>query len=210
MPDTTSLEADLGAFRADIAARLARLRPADTIKGLFVRRYLETTARLGGAALRERCLQELGEQRVVDLFNYPYAAMLRMGLATADVLALRAGGVAPWLREIGRNATGAYFDSRLGRAFLAVVQPSPRAMLSMMPWAIRTCFSFGERSVVFDGHCRGLFRCRFEFSPGEANAGAVEAAVQATGAADVQVVVRPFDAFNYDLEVTWREAPGPA
>lgn len=195
---------DLERFRADSAARLARLRPTDTLKGLFVRRYLELFVQVRGPALRARAFEALGERRVHDFLDYPYAGMVRVGLAVMDELAPRYGGVDACLHELGRLATKSYLDSVLGRAFLASFQPAPRTMLSAMPWAIGTVFTFGERSVVFPEPGRCCFRCRREFSPAPANAGAVRAALEATGAREVRVDLTTHDLFNYDVEVSWR------
>lgn len=200
-----TLAADISRFRADSAERLARLRPSDTLKGIFVRRYLELFQELGGVALVRRGQEALTERRVFDFLNYPYAGVVQMGLAVVDELAPRFGGVDAWLHEMGRLATSSYLRSLLGRAFLASFQPSPRALLMGMPWAIRTTFSFGERSVTFSDPRRCLFQCRREFSAAPSNAGAVRAAIEAVGAEDVQVDIKPLDLFNYDLEVTWRE-----
>lgn len=169
-----------------------------------MRRYLELFAQVRGPALRARALEAMGERRIHDFFDYPYAGLVRVGLAVMDELAPRYGGVDACLHEFGRLATKSYLDSLLGRAFLASVQPTPRTMLSAMPWAIGTVFTFGERSVLFyeRGGCR--FRCLREFSPAPANAGAVRAAIEAVGAREVRVDVTRHDLFNYDLEVSWR------
>ncbi|MDP1823375.1 MAG: TIGR02265 family protein [Archangium sp.] len=200
-----ALAADIARFRADSAERLARLRPTDTLKGLFVRRYLELFRELGGAPLERRGRDALQERRIFDFLNYPYAGVVQMGLAVVDELAPRYGGVDAWLDEMGRLATTSYLGSLLGRAFLAGFQPSPRAMLTGMPWAISTTFSFGERSVTFSHPSSCLFHCRREFSAAPSNAGAVRAAIEAVGAQDVRVGIKLLDLFNYDLEVSWRE-----
>lgn len=160
---------------------------------------------LGGEAVTRQCLRTLGETDVHDLISYPYARLLQMGLVGAELLAERHGGVSAFLRATGRQATSGYFASPLGRAFLAMLPNRPRAVLGLMPWAIRTTFTFGERSVRFDGPTHGVFECRFDYSPAEANAGAVEAALLATGARSVSVVIEGLDLFNFDLRVRWEE-----
>ncbi|MHB8875558.1 MAG: DUF2378 family protein [Myxococcaceae bacterium] len=57
--------------------------------------------------------------------------------------------------------------------------------------------------MVFDSDHSCTFECRYDFSPAEANAGAVEAAVKAVGAKNIEVTVSAFDLFNYDLKVRW-------
>jgi uncharacterized protein (TIGR02265 family) len=201
------LEVELEQFRADSGERLARLKPTDTLKGLFVRRYLQLFGHHGGEALKQRAIEAFGEPRVYDFLDYPYAAMVRVGLAVMDELAPRFGGVDACLHQFGRLATNSYLQSLLGRAFLATFQPSPRTMLSSMPWAISTVFTFGQRGVAFaePGVC--LFRCRRDFSPAPANAGAVQAAVEAAGGQDVRVEISQLDLFNYDLRVSWATTP---
>jgi uncharacterized protein (TIGR02265 family) len=195
---------DVDRFRMESDDRLSRLRPTDTLKGLFLRRYLELFQELGGAALEQRALDALQEPRISDFLNYPYAGVVRMGLAVVEELVPRYGTVDRWLDEMGQLATTSYLKSLLGRAFLSGFSPSPRTMLAGMPWAISTTFSFGQRSVVFPGTNRCFFRCRREFSAAPSNAGAVRAAIEAVGAKDVSVRIMLLDLFNYDLDVTWR------
>jgi uncharacterized protein (TIGR02265 family) len=104
---------------------------------------------------------------------------------------------------MGRLATESYFKSMLGRAFLNTFTPSPRAMLSGLPWAIRSTFAFGERRVEFLEGQRCLFQCRRDFSPAQSNAGAVQAAIEAVGARDVTVHIESQDLYDYDLDVRW-------
>lgn len=208
MEAPADLRAQLAAYREETEARCARLKRTDTIKGLFINGYLRAWARQacsGSGPLLERCLAALGETAVHDLYSYPYANLLRMGLVGAEALAGRAGGVATFLRETGRQATAEYLGSPLGRAFLALLPNQPRAVVGLMPWAIRTTFTFGERSMRFDGPTHGVFSCRFDYSPAEANAGAVEAALLAAGARSASVAIERFDLFNFDLLVRWDE-----
>lgn len=206
MEAQNDIEAQLAVYREETEARCARLKRTDTIKGLFINHYLRAWAQAGGGQpLVERCLAALGETAVHDLYSYPYANLLRMGLVGAEALAAQAGGVAAFLRQTGRHATAGYLGSPLGRAFLALLPSQPRAVIGLMPWAIRTTFTFGERSMRFDGPTHGVFSCRFDYSPAEANAGAVEAALLAAGATSVAVAIERFDLFNFDLLVGWEE-----
>jgi len=200
---TPALEADLEAFRSDTAERLARLKPADTIKGLFINRYLEVFRSHAGDAFVARCYAVMGHPHFFDLINYPYSVLVRLGPLASRELVPKFGSVHRWLWELGREATDGYLSSTLGRAFLATFRPSPKTMLTGMPWAIATCFTFGKRTVIFTGESSAIFRCRFEYSPAPANAGAVQCAVEASGGRDVRVEINPFDVFNYDLEISW-------
>lgn len=197
------LQAELERFRAESAERLERLKPTDTLKGLFLKRYLDLFLEMGGPPLMQRGFEALNERRIFDFINYPYAGMVRLGLAMVDEMAPRYGGVDPWLAEMGRLATTSYLRSLLGRAFLGGFHPSPRSMLVGMPWAIGTTFSFGQRSVVFPEEHLCVFRCRREFSAAASNAGAVRAAIEEVGAKDVKVTTTMLDLFNYDLELSW-------
>ena len=192
-----------GLFRAQMDLRLSRLTPDHTIKGLFLKGYLDLFRREGGEELHQRCLKELGDKRVVDVFNYPYSGVMRIGLLAAEPLAPKLGGIENYLREMGRLATQGYLDSVLGRAYRTLVNPTPHSMLSMMPTAIRTCFSFGERKVRFPSPTEAVFECRDDFSPAEANAGGIEAAITATRGRDIKVEVKARDLFNYDIHAHW-------
>jgi uncharacterized protein (TIGR02265 family) len=200
----SELDDDVQRFRADSAERLARLRPSDTLKGLYLRRYIDLFEELGGPSLARCGLEALQERRIVDFLNYPYSGLVRMALAVVDEMTPRYGTVDHWLDQMGQLATTSYLRSLLGRAFLASFNPSPQTMLAGMPWAISTTFSFGQRSVTFPDPSRCLFHCRREFSAAPSNAGAVRAAIEAVGAKDVRVGINLLDLFNYDLDVTWR------
>ena len=194
---------DLARFRAESQARLDALRPDHTIKGLFANTYFRLIEDLGGKPLAERARAAFGGGRVFDFVNYPYASLVRVGLSVADELAPRYGGVEPWLFEMGRLATVGFFESLLGRAFLAGFRPSPRTMLTGMPGAINSSFGFGLRAVRFEGESSCVFACREEFSPAASNAGAVHAAVIAAGARSVAIETRARSLFDYDLLVQW-------
>jgi uncharacterized protein (TIGR02265 family) len=197
------LEQQLQRYRAENEERLTKLRPSDTIKGLFIHRYLDLCEDLGGAQLKERALDCLEQKRVFDFASYPYGNLVRMGTMISRELAPRYPSVDAWLLEMGRLATESYFKSMLGRAFLNTFSPSPRAMLSGLPWAIRSTFAFGERRVEFPEERRCLLQCRGDFSPSQSNAGAVQAAIEAVGAKDVTVHVESQDLYNYDLDIRW-------
>jgi uncharacterized protein (TIGR02265 family) len=205
MHDAKHTEAEGWAvFRAEMDARLAKLKPSDTTKGLFLRGYLEVYRKEGGEEFHDRCMRELGEKRVVDVFNYPYSGVMRIGLLGAELLAPKLG-IHNYLRQMGRLATDRYFNSVLGKGLLSLVQPSPKKILGMMPAAVATCFSFGKRTVEFPKAGECLFHCRDDFSPAQANAGALEAAILATGGSAVELTVSAQDPFNYDVHARWKE-----
>lgn len=193
---------DLSRFHADTQARLDRLKPNDTIKGMFLKGYLAAYRSEGGDLLYQQCRALVGEKSLVDFFSYPYSSVMRMGLVGAEVLAPKLGGVAPFLRAMGRIAVNQYLESTLGKTFLGLANPSPKAMLSLLPAACRTSFSFGERNVTFRTNAC-TFTCRNDFSPAEANAGAIEAVIVAAQGKTPAVIVKQYDLLNYDLEASW-------
>jgi uncharacterized protein (TIGR02265 family) len=197
------MAAGLAAFRAETAERVAKLSAGDTIKGFYLRGYLEAFRSEGGDALYRRCRELIPDKDLVDFFSYPYAAVMRMGLLGAEELAPKFGGVQPFLRAMGRIAVNQYLDSPLGRTFLNLAQPSPRAMLRMLPTAIATTVRFGRRAVSFLGENECVFTCRGDWSPGEANAGAIEAVITAAKGAAPRVLVRQHSMLDYDLEASW-------
>ncbi len=200
----TSLAAELASFRAEVEASLQRLTPRDTAKGILLKGYLEAYRKQGGEGLYQRCLDLVGEKRLVDFLSYPYAHILKVGLLGAEELAEKMGGVAPYLRAMGRIAVEEYLGSALGKTFLAMVHPTPRAMLSPLPVAIRTLLSFGERSLVVVSPSEVRLECRGDYSPPEANAGAIEAIVKATNALEVDVQVRRLGGLDYDITAKWK------
>jgi len=193
---------ELEQFRAETAERLARLKPTDTIKGIFLKGYLEAYRKEGGDGLYDQCVTMLGEKRIIELFNYPYAGVMKIGVLGAEVLGPKLGGVQPYLRAMGRLAVDGYLSSALGKAFMSLVHPTPKAMLGMLPTAIKTSFSFGERWATFEGDSC-VFQCRKDFSPSEANAGAIEAVLHATRVSKVEVTVQQQDLLDYDIKARW-------
>jgi uncharacterized protein (TIGR02265 family) len=201
--DVAKIEAELKAFRAETAERIAKLTPGDTIKGFYLRGYLEAFRTEGGEALYQRCRALIPDKDLIDFFSYPYAAVMQMGLLGAEQLAPKFGGVQPFLRAMGRIAVNQYLGSPLGRTFLNLAQPSPRAMLRMLPTAIATTMRFGTRTVTFASDTQCTFACRGDWSPAEANAGAIEAVIVAAKGKSPQVNVRPYSMLDYDLEASW-------
>lgn len=197
------LDEELEAFRTETAARLAKLTPGDTIKGFYLRGYLEAFRSEGGEELYQRCRALIPDKDLVDFFSYPYAAVMKMGLLGAELLAPKFGGVQPFLRAMGRIAVNQYLGSPLGRTFLNLAQPSPRAMLRMLPTAIATTMRFGTRTVTFPSDTQATFACRGDWSPAEANAGAIEAVIAAGKGQSPQMLVRQHSMLDYDLEATW-------
>ncbi len=194
---------ELARFQADTQARLERLKPTDTMKGLYLKGYLEAYRAEGGEALYQQCRALVGEKTIVDFFNYPYSSVMRMGLLGAEGLALKLGGIQPFLRAMGRLAVNQYLQSALGKTFLNLAHPTPKAMLALLPTAIRTSFSFGRRSAVFHGTTGCTFSCKDDFSPAEANAGAIEAVIVAGRGQAPKVTVTQHDLLNYDIEASW-------
>ncbi|MFZ5443052.1 MAG: TIGR02265 family protein [Myxococcota bacterium] len=197
------IEAELAAFRAETAQRLEKLTRGETIKGLYLRGYLEAYRTEGGEALYEKCRAELPEKELVDFFSYPYEVVLKMGLHGAEALVPKFGTVREFLRAMGRIAVNQYLQSPLGRTFLELAKPSPRAMLRMLPTAIATTIRFGDRKATFANDNQCTFACRGDFSPAEANAGAIEAVILAAKGRSPQVLVRQHSMLDYDLEATW-------
>lgn len=197
------IEADLAAFRAETAERIARLSAGDTIKGFYLRGYLEAFRSEGGDELYGRCRALIPDKDLIDFFSYPYAAVMQMGLLGAEQLAPKFGGVRPFLRAMGRIAVNQYLGSPLGRTFLGLAHPSPRAMLRMLPTAIATTMRFGTRTVTFASDTQCVFACRGDWSPAEANAGAIEAVITAARGLAPRVNVKQFSMVDYDLEASW-------
>lgn len=198
-----ALAADIERFRAESHERLARLRPTDTLKGLFLNRYLALFREQGGERLVAKGRAAIDDRRLFDFFNYPYAFAVQMALAVTDELAPRYGSVDAWLFEVGRLSTESYLKSVVGRVFLGSFRPEPATLLARMPWAISTTLSFGRRTVTFPSATSARFVCRDEFSAAPSNAGAVQAALEAVGARAPRIEVQSEDLFHYTLLINW-------
>lgn len=68
---------------------------------------------------------------------------------------------------------------------------------------IATTIRFGDRTATFRDDNQCTFSCRHDFSPAEANAGALEAVIVAGKGRSPLVVVRQHSMLDYDLEATW-------
>lgn len=198
-----SIEEELALFREDTRLRLERITPAHTIKGLYLHGYLEAYRLEGGNELHDRCRALVKEKQLLDFLGYPYSAVMEMGLLGAEALVPKFGGVNAFLRAMGRIAVDRYLGSTLGRTFLTLAHPSPRSMLRMLPTAIATTMRFGTRTVSFEGEHRATFSCREDFSPAEANAGAIEAVIAAARGVAPSVLVKQISLLDYDLEASW-------
>jgi uncharacterized protein (TIGR02265 family) len=165
--------------------------------------YLSAYRQDGGDELYARCLELVGEKRLVDFFSYPYSSVMKVGVLGAEVLGPKHGGVRPYLRAMGRIAVDEYLGSALGKTFMSLVRPTPKSMLSSLPTAIRTIMSFGDRTFEMTGPASCVCKCRQDFSPSEANAGAIEAVVKATGVSGVEVGVEQMGLLDYDITAKW-------
>ncbi|MFO0596397.1 MAG: TIGR02265 family protein [Myxococcaceae bacterium] len=198
------MDADIERFLDDSRARLGALTNQHTLKGLFLRGYLEVFRGLGGEALATRCRRAMGLDRIFDFRDYPYATIVHLAIDLAPEMAPRYGGVHPWLYEMGAAATRSFLGSVPGRLFLATLRPSPKTMLRGMPQAIASTFSFGLRAVRFTSEESATFACREDFSAAPSNAGAVHAALAAVGAKDISVAIESQSLYDYDLLVSWK------
>jgi uncharacterized protein (TIGR02265 family) len=198
-----TIQEELLAFREDTRLRLERVTPSHTIKGFYLRGYLEAYRLEGGDALYAACRALVQEKQLVDFMSYPYSSVMEMGLLGAEALVPKFGTVNAFLRAMGRIAVNQYLGSPLGRTFLNLAHPSPKSMLRMLPTAIATTMRFGTRTVTFEGANHAIFSCRDDFSPSEANAGAIEAVIVAARGVSPTVLVKQLSLLDSDLEASW-------
>ncbi|WNG41224.1 DUF2378 family protein [Archangium violaceum] len=190
-------------LREDLARRLERTQPTDTVRGLFCLGTLEAVRALGGEDGVRRCVEAGGEPRFVEFFNYPVSTFLKVTDAAAQVLAPRCGGWEEALRHLGRRATADMLKSATGKALLLLSKGETRRLVGNLPSAYRAVVNHGERTVVWVGPTQCRILMRRDFMPCAFHEGVLSAALEAMKAREIEVRGSRVDVLDGEYVLSW-------
>jgi uncharacterized protein (TIGR02265 family) len=184
-------------------ARLPLATTRDCVRGLFLNGILDAVHALGDGTAVRHCQVACGHERFLELLDYPISVNLRLVSTAMYALAVRQGGTEEALRRLGRRAGLSFLGSPGGRALLLLGRGNPKRLLSSLPLAYQTSVSFGERTVTWVGHARGLITMKREFLPAPFHEGTLLALLDASSALNPKVVGRQRDVLDSEYEVSW-------
>ncbi|WP_158501778.1 TIGR02265 family protein [Vitiosangium sp. GDMCC 1.1324] len=136
--------------------RLSLLAPTDLMRGLFLNSVIdEVRLHLGEDAVR-RCLEEIGEERVLDFFNYPHHTLMRLVYKASWLLAEKLGSFEKGIWELGYASCKTFYASAAGRVLLLMAQGDPRRLISNVPAAMEAASKNSECKVSLTGPRSGV------------------------------------------------------
>ena len=190
-------------WESDFAQRISLAAPTDTARGVFCMGLLKALEELGDAETARRCLEASGEQKFVELFNYPIATYLRMVSTAMHLLAEKYGSIEEALRRIGRRAAADFRESSAGRAMGVMHGRDARRLLDCLPVVYRVSLSFGmyELSWVAPAHAR--FRVKRTFIPYPFHEGVLLELIEKVQVYRAKVQGRQTDVLDSEYEISW-------
>jgi len=187
----------------DLTRRLALTLPGDTVRGGFFLGTLELVRAAMGEAGVRRCLAAVDTPRFMDFFQYPLSTFLRLNEAAAAELAPGGGGWARVQRGLGRRWAVDLLASATGRTLVLLSRGETRRLLGNLPSAYRAAANHGQRSVVWEGECRGRVLMRRDFLPCAFHEGVLGAVLESTRARGVCVEGTRLDVLDSEYRVEW-------
>ncbi|WNG39679.1 DUF2378 family protein [Archangium violaceum] len=151
--DSSQLE--LGS-EEELRWRLSLLAPTDLMRGLFLNSVVdEVRQHLGEEAVR-RCLAEIGEERILDFFNYPHHTYMRLLYMASRLLSEKYGSFEKAVWELGYAACRTFYASAAGRVLLLMAQGDPRRLISNVPAAMEAASRNSECKATLTGPRSGV------------------------------------------------------
>jgi uncharacterized protein (TIGR02265 family) len=204
---TSACAVDVGPVRVEaseeLARRLALSIPGDTVRGSLFLGTLDVVRTWAGEEAMLRCVEAGGEPRFMEFFNYPLGAFMRVNAGAARVLAPGCGGWDEAQRLLGQRAATDLLASAAGKALLLLSRCETRRLVGNLPSAYRAAVNHGERSVSWEGFCRGRVTMRRDFMPCSFHEGLLRAVLESTKAREVQVVGSRVDVLDSEYVLTW-------
>jgi uncharacterized protein (TIGR02265 family) len=189
----------------ELQARLALTGPGDVARGIFLNSLLDLLRQFGDEDLLRHCLEVSGEQRFLEFFNYPLSTFLRMAYPAAWRLGEKYGDFEGAMREMGYQASKAFYASSAGKVLLLLARNEPLRLLNNMPSTTHAVLgdNTGITHMKRTGQSHGVLTYMRDVVPRPYNEGALRASLEAVGAKEVSVHGRPLGDFNTDYELSW-------
>jgi uncharacterized protein (TIGR02265 family) len=190
----------------ELQYRLSLLGPGDVVRGIFLNSVLEVVRQLGDEASVQRCLEESGETRFLEFFNYPFSTWLRMIYTAARMLSDKHGGFDVAIREMGYRAAKDFYQSSAGKVLLLLAHNEPLRLLNNMPSTTQAILgdNTGLGQTTRTGRTSSVLSYTRDLVPRAYNEGALKAALEAVNAKEVQVLARAKGPLETDYELSWK------
>lgn len=187
----------------DLGHRLSLVTPADTTRGLFLNGVLQAVRQLGGEAAVRHCLEESGEKRFLDFFNYPVGTMLRMAYTGARLLSDDTRSFDEVMRQMGYVSARSFATSTMGAIMLRLVLADSRRLLEAMPSAHRMNTSAGECKVHWTGFHSAVMRITRDFLPHAYTEGSLQGAFESARVRGLTVRCLTAPSLTNHYELSW-------
>ena len=191
-------------WRLELERRMCLSSREDTVRGMFLNGTLEVVREVGGADLARQCLEESGEPRFMDFFNYPVRMHTRMVATAMPALTAAYGDSEEALRQLGQRVAHRFLRQGVGKVMLSLRPLSPRQLQSTLPMAYRTTVSFGEYAVRWTGPRSGRFTLRRDFLPHPFHEGVMRTSLELWGASAVRVSGRQTGGLDSECDFWWQ------
>ncbi|WP_434388570.1 TIGR02265 family protein [Melittangium boletus] len=185
--------------------RISLTGHGDVARGIFLNSLLDMLRQYGDEELLRQCLEVSGEQRFLEFFNYPMSTFLRMAYPAAWRMGHLYGGFEGAFREMGYQASKAFYASSAGKVLLLLARNEPLRLLNNMPTTTNAVLgdNTGITQMKRTGKTSGVLTYMRDLVPRPYNEGALKSSLEAVGAKDVRVVSHPLAEYDTDYEVSW-------
>jgi uncharacterized protein (TIGR02265 family) len=194
---------DLEHRQEELEQRLARINPADTLRGLFFNGVLKAVKEEEDEGKLKRCLEASGGAHYLAFFSYPATSLLRLLHTAAVELSEKRGGYDAAMRYLGRQMSPSFLESAAGRALLLLSGGSPRLLLNSMPMAYRTAMEHGECQVEWDGPKHGFLHLKGNALPAQYFEGSLQETFRVARMEHVSVKGWQHELDHIVLEISW-------
>jgi uncharacterized protein (TIGR02265 family) len=187
--------------RADLAARLAAANKDDTVRGIAFNAAFDVLREHADEAAALGC-DPTGKGKRSDFLAYPVTDYLKLAWAVADRLEPVLGGVDAAFFEMGYRCTAGVLGSMVGATILTFGR-KPRTILSQAPSAYKATVSYGQRYLTWVGERHARLEFVRDFLVVPYHRGVLQAALDGTKAAKVNVDGRVTGFMQAVYDVTW-------
>lgn len=188
-------------WQHDCGMRMSHCTPQDTARGVFLNGMLKAIGTLAGESVAKRCLEASGQERLVDVFNYPATLQLQFLSIAMPALLARCASYDMAMRQLGRHAVMDFLGTTAGKMLLTLARKDPKRLMDSLPSTHKVSVNFGTQVVEWMGPKQGRVILKREFMPHAYHAGVVEMLLEFGGA--TMVGVRSTQTGRLDSEVTF-------
>ena len=196
----------MDALRAELDARIAASRPADSVRGLFFNVILQVAQERGGPEGYRKVLPSHREVGYSEVRSYPAAEYLTL---LYDIVALAPSSDALTAEEVNATlyecgaASVRRFANGAGQIVFGILgKADPHRLLSHAGSAYSTTVSYGVRTYEKRGEQAGTLSYAGDMLPPAYHQGIIEEALRALGTQG-RAVPRVLAIDHFELDLSW-------